>query len=248
MDTKIKPSFWSDATVENLIPVEKLALLWLLTANVSHCGWASATKRRFEFDTGLEWSVLERACIALGKGLVKGVDGWWIRNYIRHQIGDGQKLAKNNMATAIKQSMMFVSGEIVSEIISEYPCLYDPNTSPPEALVEGSRSPRVEKSGVESLRKGSPEGKPPTEEEAVSYADSCAQVIIKRECVLRWLTDRETSDWTRPKGLHMLPVLPNWQSDLRGYAQDWNKREDERASKNGRQDKKSDEDGWTFTK
>jgi len=82
-------------------------------------------------------------------------------------------------------------------------------------------------------RKGSAEGKPPpTESEVMAYASGAA-IPITRECALRWMTDRETADWMRPKGMHMLPVLPNWQADLRGYAQDWNKREDERRAKNG---------------
>lgn len=78
-------------------------------------------------------------------------------------------------------------------------------------------------------------GKPisaPTEAQVMAYAEG-ATIPIPRDCALRWLTDRETSDWMRPKGLHMLPVLPNWQADLRGYAQDWNKREDERKARAG---------------
>lgn len=68
---------------------------------------------------------------------------------------------------------------------------------------------------------------PPSEAEVLDYAECGSTVTIPKDCALRWLTDRETSDWQRPKGLHMLHVLPNWQADLRGYAMDWKRRDDE---------------------
>lgn len=233
MDTKIKASFWSDATVENLDPGEKLAILWLFTANVSHCGWATATLKRFEFETGLKWHVLESATTALGTALVKGKDGWWIRNYIRHQVAAGDQLAKNNMRFPIKASMAFVPSTIVTEIIAEYPTLYANGDTPPPPLppVVPHHKSRAEQSRAEVLsvgKEGAGGKPPPTEKEVLDYAaGGDGTVIISRDCALRWFTDRETADWMRPKGQHMLPVLPNWQADLRGYAMDWNQRRTE---------------------
>lgn len=134
MDSKIKPSFWSDPKIEALSSSERLAVLWLMTAHVSNCGWATATRGRFEFETGLEWSTLESAALSLGTGLVRSKDGWWVRNFIRHQIGDGSKLAKNNMRAAIKGSMAFAPAEIVAEIMTEYPELGEGLQRPAEGL------------------------------------------------------------------------------------------------------------------
>lgn len=154
MDTKIKASFWSDAVIESLDARGKLAILWLLTANVSHCGWASATKKRFEFETGLKWTALEKATQAFGGALVKGKDGWWIRNYIRHQIADGDQLARNNMRFPILNSMSFVSAEIVAEILKEYPQLSSKKDTPPPPLTDPSPTtpPPQEQSRAEQSR------------------------------------------------------------------------------------------------
>ncbi len=73
-------------------------------------------------------------------------------------------------------------------------------------------------------------GEPPTEAQALAYAENAGMAIAK-DCVLRWLTDRDQANWTKPKGMLMIAVLPNWQADLRGYAMDWNKREGERKAR-----------------
>lgn len=103
--------------------------------------------------------------------------------------------------------------------------------SPPASL---NQKPETRNQDVtNNMREASPSPTgPPTEAQAIAYAANGSTVAISRECVLRWLTDREVSNWLKPKGNHMIEILPNWQADLRGYAMDWNKIDQEKAARN----------------
>jgi hypothetical protein len=221
MDTKIKDAFWKDPAVEQLVEAGDrdaiLSLLWLLTAEVNHAGWVEVTPRRFLFQTSCSFEALQRACQALGKGIVSHPKGFWIRNFIRHQIGSGEALAANNMAAPVIKSFQTTPPEIVAEVLTQYPELkvrikpqkLSETRSPSQALAEGCHSTREEKKREEKSRtegNGSAEGKGP-----ISLAD--ALTFAKRWCenspsmiafdavqVELWFADRERKQWQATSG------------------------------------------------
>jgi len=152
MDTKIKPSFWSDPVVDALPPEGKLALLWLFTSRVSACGWCPATKRHFEFETGSPYQALLDAVKALGKGCVTHAKGFWIRNYIRHQIGVGDRLARNNMRFPILNALVDVPEEIRALIFVEYECLQQGLAKPLHSGAPPQEQSRAEKRREEGMQ------------------------------------------------------------------------------------------------
>jgi hypothetical protein len=237
MDSKIKASFWSDAAIEGMDACGKLALLWLFTAHISNCGWATATKNRFEFETGLKWDVLVRATEALGEGVVKGKDGWWVRNYIRHQVGDGPQLAKNNMRVPIKSSMAFAPVEIVAVIAIEYPDLFSESGRASEGLQKGLPTTRAEQSRAEVL-----EGKevqeenqfPPREPPCTleqARAASATQGITADEAEHWWIS-RASDKWMKGGDGSRRAVGTEWQYDMKQFTTSVRKNG---GSKNGTQ-------------
>lgn len=219
MDSKIKASFWSDAAIESLDSRQKLALLWLFTSHISNCGWATATKSRFEFETGLKWTVLERATAALGTALVRGKDGWWVRNFIRHQIGDREQLAKNNMRVAIRTSMAFAPAEIVAEIMVEYPALSDKEERASEGLQKGRGSTRAEQSRAEVLDSGKEvqeeNHSPPCTIEQAKTA-SVAAGITEAEAEF-WWESRASDHWMKGGEGSRRAVGSAWQHDMKQF-------------------------------
>jgi|688.fasta_scaffold203415_2 hypothetical protein len=159
MDTKISPSFWLDPAIEPLDAEAKLALLWLQTAHISMCGWVSVSQRRFVFETACPIEALQRATQALGRAIVVHPDGYWLRDFIRQQIGDGQKLADNNMAPPCVKAAIATPSEISEAIFSEYPSLL-------KVLGKGLPSPcqaqekEKEKEKAQRKSRGSAEGEP----------------------------------------------------------------------------------------
>jgi hypothetical protein len=102
MDAKVAATFWTDSRVETLDQGATLALLWLMTAHVNEAGWVpKISERRFVFESKTTWKDLERACEGLGEGIVVHEKGWWLRHFIRYQIGTGSSLGKNLMARAV---------------------------------------------------------------------------------------------------------------------------------------------------
>lgn len=161
MDTKIPPTFWLDPAIEPLDAEAKLAILWLQTAHISHCGWVSATQRRFIFETACTPEALQRAIQALGSAITVHPNGYWLRDFIRQQIGDGESLAHNNMAKPIVNAAVQTPSEITEAIFSEYPSLLKVlgKGLPSPAIAQEKR--REEKRGAEQSR-GSAEGEPET--------------------------------------------------------------------------------------
>jgi hypothetical protein len=123
MDSKVKGSFWTDPEVEDLGAEEKLAVLWLMTAHVNACGWTEVGKKRFEFETGCPWDALGRACDALQGGIVRTGNGtgFWLRNYIRHQFGNGEKLVKNRISGALVNQILDLPEEVMEVAWKAYP-------------------------------------------------------------------------------------------------------------------------------
>lgn len=225
MDTKIKRSFWTDAVVEEMPVEQKLALLWLLTANISSCGWAPVTRRRFEFETGSPWEALLQAVKAMGKGILSHEKGFWIRNYIRHQIGDGDRLAKNNMRVPITTSLSDVPEDIRPQILADYPCL----ASPPEALGKGMPSgvppqeQRREEDGDGEKKSQGEEGagrrgERPARPSLQQAQAKAGQAGVTAEEAEEWWHTREGSGWVKGSaGGGTTPVGQNWVSDLKTF-------------------------------
>jgi hypothetical protein len=127
MDAKVTAGFWTDGKVEGLeSPSEKLSLLWLMTARVNEAGWVPLVSiKRFEFETGAQWQDLQRACEALGEGIIIHAKGWWLRHFIRYQIGTGASLSKNLMARAVVKRFRDMPKEVVEACLLQYPELLE---------------------------------------------------------------------------------------------------------------------------
>ncbi len=202
---------WDDPWYHDLPPEAKLLWQWL-TDKCDQSGVVDVSFSIASFQIGMkvEASTLE----ALGGRIAKLPSGKWrIVKFLEFQYG-----SLSDTCPAHKPVFRAMKANGI-----QYPIDRVSNTLQEEEKDKEEETKRKDSAGRTA----------PTEVEIVAYAESCAQVIIPKDCALRWMTDRETADWMRPKGLHMLPVLPNWQADLRGYAQDWNKREQEREAKNG---------------
>ena len=141
MDTKVKAEFWTDPSLEELEPDERLALLWLMTAHVNACGWVKIGQRRFEFETRCLWQALERACEALGDNIVREAGGFWMRQFIRHQFGSGEKLARNNIASALVSQIEALPDSVKLEAWNTYPELKPSNRSKKKGLHKPLASP-----------------------------------------------------------------------------------------------------------
>jgi hypothetical protein len=159
MHTKIYSDFWSDREIEPQGPQIKLAALWLMTnERVNLLGFAEVSEKRFMYDTGLPAEALTKTLEALTKPFVqfgKGSKIYWIRNYIRRQIGEGDSLLRNNMFKPLVRAWQGLRDEEVRALVlREYPefnCAV-PGGSPYQGLgasPEAQEQSREEKSRVE---------------------------------------------------------------------------------------------------
>lgn len=129
MDTKLPPTFWTDPEFDKCAPDVLLAVLWIKTNDrLNLLGFAEVSPRVFEFQTRLGFDVFERACQALGKGLVRDGNRYWLRVFVREQIGCGLALMNNNMRKPLARALPLISSpEIRAAILEEYPELSDAN-------------------------------------------------------------------------------------------------------------------------
>lgn len=175
MSPKIKTSFWSDSEVENLSPEQKLTYLWLITnAQMRLCGICEVSEKRFSFETGLGKEHLAKTLQALPRALkhFPKQNLVYVRNYIRHQIGDGDQLIKNNIFKSVISSLTGVNyQEVRNEIASDYP-LIKPFLSPSEG---GSKVPKGERE-----RKGEREGEGTRKGEGAELAEEIYQLYPKK--------------------------------------------------------------------
>ena len=149
MKTCITEQFWTDPEIEELGPDEKLALLWVMSnPNCNLCGFTKYSNRRFEFETGLSASSLERACQGLIKGFTTPSKGFvWSRNFVAYQFGRGPALARKNMAKSIVKNLEKMPSELQEIFLKEYPELRElskPLPSPPQGEREGEGEREVE--------------------------------------------------------------------------------------------------------
>lgn len=135
MKTLISPDIWRDPSFEELSPEAKLVVFWLWT-NADLAGVVRVSERRLGFDTGIT-SPSE----ALAEGLASGsyeVDGdrVVIINFISRQIGEGEKLARNNIARSLMKVIASQPLSTQSFIMARYPEL-KPLLRAPEGVPKG---------------------------------------------------------------------------------------------------------------
>jgi hypothetical protein len=123
MKPLIDQAFWSDPDIERNKPGVKLTALWLITnSQTSLLGVCGASVSRFEFETGIKGEGLQRALEALPRAFTQFGDVIFVRNYIRHQFGTGEKLMRNNFFTALRSLFNSVKDdELKAAILKEYP-------------------------------------------------------------------------------------------------------------------------------
>lgn len=144
----------------------KLAALWLITnSQTSLLGICGASEARFKFETGLAPEALQSALEALPRAFKRFGDVIFVRNYVRHQFGSGDKLKKNNFFVALKSLFLSVKEkELRAFILSEYPEFEECSQRAPEGLTK----PKERKGEGREGKLGSPEGALPS---GVNLAD-----------------------------------------------------------------------------
>lgn len=200
----IDPSFWSDPDIEAQKAGVKLCALWLITnTQTSLLGVCGASTSRFCFETNLPIEALESTLKALPDSFVKIGCVVFVKNYIRHQFGTGEKLTKNNFFVALKSLFCGIKEEALrSAILKEYPEFR-------EALSKGL--PRAYQAQGKDRREG--EGKvrgftPPTIQEAKAYGQEIGMTDIDVE---GW-HDHFTSNGWRVGGK---ASMKDWKSGMR---------------------------------
>jgi uncharacterized phage protein (TIGR02220 family) len=140
MSPKIHQSFWSDEEIETQDSNTKLCMLWLITNQQTNLlGICSASKKRFEFETGMRYEALQRAIQALPRSLLAVGGIILIKNFIRHQFGSGEQLNSNNIYKSIHANFTSLkSDEIRDALLIEYPEL----AYPPKGLPKGFKAQR----------------------------------------------------------------------------------------------------------
>lgn len=172
MSPFIHSAFWSDPEIEVVSSDAKLAVLWIITnGQTSIIGLCNATEKRFAFETGLAPSVLQDACNALPNMLLQTTDGIWVRNYIHHQFGRGEKLSRNNCYRAIGNAVSQLQDQaLILAIYTHYPEMEGVCKPLLRASVPLTKGPRREEKGTEVNGLDSEKGeqgeteKPPAEQ------------------------------------------------------------------------------------
>ncbi len=154
MKTFIASSFWSDRDIEGCDATTKLTALWLITnSQTSILGICSVSDARFKLETGLEPEGLQRALEALPRAFTKVGDSIFIRNFIRHQFGTGDKLMKNNFFVSLKSAFLSVKdSQLRDEILSEYAEFGQALTKPFEGLTKPQGKEREGKDGEKRVK------------------------------------------------------------------------------------------------
>lgn len=204
MKPLLDPAFWSDPEIEANKPGVKLAALWLITnSQTSLLGVCGASVTRFKFETGLPEEALQRALEALPRSFTKIGNVVFVRNYIRHQFGTGDKLTRNNFFVALKSLFLSVKDEeLRNAILKEYPEFEQAL----QRACEGLSKPK-ERIGKER-KEGSAEGKPESRDAAIAYG---ATIGMTQADVEAWFDHFESNGW-RVSGK---TPMKDWQAALR---------------------------------
>lgn len=236
MDANIKSSFWRDKLLVN--GEVRTAFLWLWTnSDRTVCGVTPLCERKFEFDTGLQKDALEK-CIELlaGRVIVVG-DYVWVKNFIRHQFGTGEKLKRNSIIKRLKNEVSQHPKELQTTILQNYPELSDGGATPPPGGLDvstpplnpnsippcgggatGVPPPQAEPSRAEQSREkgglGEIEAEIPTVNEMANALASAGVRMTTIQKYHDWHTSRQT--WVIRNGLGHV-VLRNWKVDVMGW-------------------------------
>ncbi|MFA6959923.1 MAG: hypothetical protein WC205_04130 [Opitutaceae bacterium] len=163
MDPKFSAEYWDDPRIIELDLAGKIAGAWLFTnARVNYAGYAEVSLKVFSFQTEAPPEALDRAMTALGESCVRVGNGYWLRSYIRRQIGEGAGLVRNCMCSPLLRDLRAMPADAVELVLNEYPdlrpvfeleALPTPSPSPVQGLPKHKRreeKSRAEQSGAES--------------------------------------------------------------------------------------------------
>jgi len=198
----IDPAFWSDPDIESAKPGVKLAALWLITnSQTSILGICGASPSRFEFETGLKSDALSAVVEALPRAFKRFGGVIFIRNYVRHQFGTGEKMMKNNFFVALKSAFLSVKDDdLRGFILAEYPEFQ-------QALQRACQGLTKPKDGKEGKGKAGAV-KPESLDEAKAYG---AEIGMTGDAVESWYDHFESNGW-RVGGK---ALMKDWRAALR---------------------------------
>jgi hypothetical protein len=205
----IDQAFWSDPDIERQPAGVKLATLWLITnSQTSLLGICGASDSRFTFETGLPTKALAKTLEALPRAFKPFQGGVFIRNYVRHQFGTGEKLTRNNFFVALRSLFLSVKdADLKSVILDEYPefstCIEKGLPSPSQGLTK----PKDGK--VREGKKGDARGiLKPSREESKEYG---AEIGMDSAAVDGWYDHFESNGWK----ISGKTLMKDWKAALR---------------------------------
>ena len=204
----IDSSFWSDPDVEASKAGVKLAALWLITnSQTSLLGICGASTARFEFETGLKTEALDSALQALPRAFKRFGPVVFVRNYVRHQFGTGDKLVRNNFFVALKSQFLSVKDEKLQDfILAEYPEFQQALTKPFQGLTKPKD--RKGRGGTGEDQKGDARGKPESRSDVDAYA---AEIGMSKADVDSWFDHFEANGWK----VGGKAAMKDWRAALR---------------------------------
>lgn len=200
----IDQAFWSDPDIEGSKSGIKLSALWLITnSQTSLLGICGASAVRFKFETGLPPEALDTTIKALPRAFKRFGAVVFVRNYVRHQFGTGEKLVRNNFFVALKSLFLSIKDEALRDfVLKEYPEFQQALTKG----LEGLTKPK-DVQGREG-KESSAGWKKPTLEEVMTYGDE----IKMSQCeVAAWYDHFESNGW-RVSGK---TPMKDWKAGLR---------------------------------
>jgi hypothetical protein len=144
MHTILPTTIWSNNDFIELDDEHKLCYFWMQT-NANTAGYVSVSPKRLKRDIDIDFECFEKACEVMGDNFHRMEGGFWIRDYIKQQIGEGEKLAANHMSATVIKHLMKDSPQSLQEIVlKEYPTLHrrlEEYLRPKEALTKPLPSP-----------------------------------------------------------------------------------------------------------
>lgn len=139
MHTILPTTIWSNNDFIELYDEHKLCYFWMQT-NVNTAGYVSVSPKRLKRDIDIDFECFEKACEVMGDNFLRVEGGVWIRDYIRQQIGEGEKLAANKMSATVIKHLIKDSPQSLQEmVLNEYPTLHrrlEEYLRPKEALTK----------------------------------------------------------------------------------------------------------------
>lgn len=125
MDCKLKSSIWYDAGFLALSPAEKLAAIWAISTNqVDTAGVLRFSPMHFQLETGLDTDIWESMVEAF-QGFIVPLNNrrnlYWIKNYMRFQIGSGRAFIANSISKTCISSIGKLPAAAAEIIIQGFP-------------------------------------------------------------------------------------------------------------------------------